>query len=249
MAKRSTKKAQVEVEEPAEVAVQAVAPRFSRFAGLIDPQRIEKTTVVLIGCGGIGSWVAMGLACLGVELVVFDPDSTQHHNYGGQPLPQAGKAKVTQVKKMMGEIGRITAVEDFFDANALGNRRTASMWVSGVDSIEARLDVWTQLLNNYDRFRAPQFYIDGRIGAMTSHVILVDVKDPAARRRYEQTLTPKGGFVDDPCTMRSTVFAGMGCAALIVAKVAGVIRDPAKVKSEQVNSEWLTAQNFVGWTK
>jgi hypothetical protein len=63
---------------------------------------------------------------------------------------------------------------------------------------------------------------------------------------YEKSLEPDGGFVEDACAMRSTVFAGMGCASEIVAEVARILKGEAK--SRQRNTEWLSGQRIEGWT-
>ena len=52
--------------------------------------------VAIIGCGGVGSWIAYFLALAGVDnLWLFDPDTVSTHNLNRLPLPPSavGKSK------------------------------------------------------------------------------------------------------------------------------------------------------------
>lgn len=73
--------------------------RFDRqliyFSDLSDPgergetlqTRLSKATVVILGCGGLGSWTACGLACAGVgHLVLVDDDTVELSNLNRQLL-------------------------------------------------------------------------------------------------------------------------------------------------------------------
>lgn len=219
--------------------------RFRRFAGIVPPEEILKTRVNLIGCGGIGSWVAMGLACLGVKLTVWDPDKTEEHNFGGQPLPKIGQTKVGQVAEYIGPMseGFKILVAKFEAEHA--EKHPAQIWVSGVDNMEAREMIWKAGLAAYKR-KELAWYVDGRMGGTNSHVLTVELKDKAARKTYEKSLKPQNGFTEDSCAMRSSVFAGMGCAAEVVSEVSRILR--GKATSRQRNTEWLEYQTIEGWT-
>lgn len=61
-----------------------------------DQARLEKAHVAVIGCGGLGSWIALGLARLGVgHLTLLDPDSFDRTNSPRQLMfaGDLGKAK------------------------------------------------------------------------------------------------------------------------------------------------------------
>lgn len=94
-----------------------VAERYSRqliyFADLAAPelgpeplqQRLAQASVVLIGCGGLGSWVASGLACAGVgRLVLLDDDRVALSNLNRQILfseAQIGQLKVEAARRSL----------------------------------------------------------------------------------------------------------------------------------------------------
>jgi bacteriocin biosynthesis cyclodehydratase domain-containing protein len=50
-------------------------------------RRLREATVVVLGCGGLGSWVACGLACAGIgKLVLIDDDRVELSNLNRQLL-------------------------------------------------------------------------------------------------------------------------------------------------------------------
>jgi len=58
------------------------------------------------GCGGIGSWVALDLALVGVqELVLIDPDALEPHNLNRTPYTpaQVGRFKVQALAELIAE--------------------------------------------------------------------------------------------------------------------------------------------------
>jgi bacteriocin biosynthesis cyclodehydratase domain-containing protein len=92
-----------------ELLTTAELDRFDRqlryFADLAGPQesapmlqrRLTEATVVVLGCGGLGSWAASALACAGVgELVLIDDDIVEASNLNRQLL--FGEADIGQLK-------------------------------------------------------------------------------------------------------------------------------------------------------
>lgn len=60
--------------------------------------------VTVIGCGGVGFWVALYLGMAGVKRIeVFDQDVIQEHNLNRLPVPQSaiGRPKVEVLREML----------------------------------------------------------------------------------------------------------------------------------------------------
>jgi ThiF family len=60
--------------------------------------------VAIVGCGGVGSWIAYFLALAGCEsLWLFDPDTVSDHNLNRLPLPPSaiGKSKSSALAAML----------------------------------------------------------------------------------------------------------------------------------------------------
>jgi len=83
-------------EEDEVPAPNPVDPIYARQAtlGLADPI----PTVMIVGTGGVGCWVALALTLGGVEqLTLFDADSLSTHNLNRFPLPEASVGEMKSV--------------------------------------------------------------------------------------------------------------------------------------------------------
>ncbi len=68
-------------------------------------RRLAEASVVILGCGGLGSWAACGLACAGVgELVLVDDDTVELSNLNRQLLfrpSDLGRPKVEAAREAL----------------------------------------------------------------------------------------------------------------------------------------------------
>ena len=63
-------------------------------------------TALVIGVGGVGSWIALFSALLGVEyLIIFDTDTLEEHNLNRTPFTtaQVGKLKTDAIAELISE--------------------------------------------------------------------------------------------------------------------------------------------------
>ena len=67
-------------------------------------ERVRRSRILILGAGGIGSWLAHALAMMGVaELIVVDPDRVEDRNRTRQPYPAdtVGRRKVEVLGEMV----------------------------------------------------------------------------------------------------------------------------------------------------
>lgn len=196
----------------------------TRFSGLFDAQQ---RMVTLIGVGGIGSLLAITLAKMGFHLNLFDDDIVSPENTGTQFYgdSQVGQPKLEAISDAL----RLYVPDTFVYCNQgrIGvpplvgeygcNMLQGQIVISGVDSIQARKDIWQVL--TYNNRPAFDWYIDLRMGLLDLYAFVVDSRDTAW---YEQELA----LVNDellgslPCTSKATYFtaAGASCLAGIICK-------------------------------
>jgi molybdopterin/thiamine biosynthesis adenylyltransferase len=80
-------------------------------------RRISRATVAIVGIGGIGSWVAYGLALAGVgRFILIDPDTVSVTNLGGQCLfteQDLGKHKTVAMERGLKRINPMVTCQLF----------------------------------------------------------------------------------------------------------------------------------------
>lgn len=108
---------------------------------------IEEAHVVVIGCGGLGSWIAVGLARMGVgHLTIVDPDLFDRTNAPRQLMFAAdiGEPKAHAVARNvlphMTRAGRIDAMQAGSDRALPTFRQHPDVTVVAVDNNAARIE-------------------------------------------------------------------------------------------------------------
>ena len=92
------------------------ASAFSRLSGLIEVPIMENKTAIIVGCGSVGSFVALELARAGVgNFVLIDGDTLEIHNICRHQLGlrDLGRYKVDAVKDAIHNINPSAKVSTF----------------------------------------------------------------------------------------------------------------------------------------
>ncbi|AJE03076.1 HesA/MoeB/ThiF family protein [Geobacter pickeringii] len=140
----------------------------------IDQQlRLFRSTVAVIGCGGLGGYIIEELARLGVgTIIAIDPDTFVEHNLNRQlfsSLRLLGQAKVEAAAARIAEINpAVTLIplrEAFTRDNGQELLRYAHVAVDALDSVSARLE----LADVCDALNIP--FVHGAIGGWYGQVL------------------------------------------------------------------------------
>jgi hypothetical protein len=187
-----------------------------RGLGFYDPDQHPSDKVTFIGVGGIGSFAALGAAKLGVPTITaYDDDVVDLHNYGNQLF------RISNV-----EDDKVTALADMIGTNdarqfvGIPERATAEteydgVVVSGVDSMEARAEIWKGVKFN----PRVQLYLDGRIGGQIIVLYAVNPMEYDDVEAYEKTLHSDDEGVEAPCTERGVIDVGLAVGAAITQRL------------------------------
>ena len=159
---------------------------FIRMSGMFD-QRLLKTRAVVVGCGALGSAVALSLAKIGVPLELWDPDVVEPHNIPNQILygpGDVGSYKATCLKDRIEQLSGTPATAHVrrWDQDTVFSARHAYVFVC-VDTMAARKEILSTI-----SFEPGAILLDGRIGARDWSTFLVDRSDLRAIRDYASTL-------------------------------------------------------------
>lgn len=177
----------------------------------------RSTRMIVGGAGGISSWLVLFLVRAGFLPIVYDFDTIEEHNIGGQlfRITGIGKSKVGEleevVKLFTGE--RIDALNEAFDKTSLVDK----YMFSGFDNMLARRDMFTKWEIHYGDMD-DAIFIDGRLTFEQLHIFCIAGNDKEAIKRYkEEQLFDDTEVEDAPCTMRQTSHTAAMIASHMVA--------------------------------
>lgn len=191
--------------------IEQVPQQFTRFKDIdwFDPKFVER--IVIGGAGGIGSWLSFYIARMGYKIFLYDFDTIDETNLGGQMY---SKESVGLVKSnAMEDITRIFCQNPVY---ALGrftkeDGEWSEVMFSAFDNMEARrtmFDKWKE------KFTDKSIFIDGRMLAETGMVFCV-TKDRV--EEYEKYIYTDAEIKDQPCTMKATSHCGAFIASIMAA--------------------------------
>lgn len=156
------------------------------------------------------SWLTLLLARTGVNIEVFDFDSIEHHNIGGQWYSKKNIGK-TKVEALQGN------VEDFADISIFASNEKVtdktlinSFAFSAFDNMNARKDMF-KAWKEQNKDNPDAIFIDGRLAAEQWEVYCIR-NTPGDIAFYEDPsiLFEDSEVEDAPCTMKQTShFAAM----------------------------------------
>lgn len=196
---------------------------YIRQEKIFNPSKHAKPCAV-IGCGGIGSFVALGLAKLGIrQLSLYDDDKIEFHNLPNQMFRVGLKGEKLKVEEVR-EICQLFSDDIIIDTHQkkVGGfeiYRPNSVVISGVDSMESRANIWKSVKYN----PSVDFYIDARIGGQSIRIQAVRPLIKAEVEAYEKTLYADEKAEELGCTDRSIIDVGFSVAALVVRLVRGFL--------------------------
>jgi molybdopterin/thiamine biosynthesis adenylyltransferase len=188
---------------------------FLRQTDLVRPEALS-TTVHVVGCGGIGSLVALALSKLGCgRLELYDDDRVEEHNVPNQLFRTAdvGRPKVEALAEILESF---TGTRPQTHQRRIDGYRLQGIVVSGVDSMLARKTLWLKSVRH--RAGIP-LYLDGRLGAEVCRLYTIRPADPDDVRFYERTLYDDSEAAPLPCTAGAIIYTGFAVASLVADQV------------------------------
>lgn len=195
----------------------------SRFSSAVWYENAQKKTIILAGCGGIGSWVALLLARLKpASMFLYDDDRVETVNMAGQLYKQSDveKSKVSAIA------GTIAEYANYSSAFAINERFTeeseaSDIMICGFDNMVARktfFEKWKlHVFSKLERDRKECLFIDGRLNAEEFQVLCIRGDDNYNIDRYEQNFLFSDTEADEAvCSYKQTTFCASMIASYIV---------------------------------
>ena len=211
--------------------------RYDRQMSFLPAEKLEETSIAIVGVGAIGRPTACLAASTGFGRIgIIDDDIVEIQNLAAQGYKDKdiGKPKVEVVSEEMSELNeeidiyyaqtrlkKLGADLDVLDALDKGrsSRPKRSVVISCVDSIETRKMLWDHL----KAMPGVDLFIDGRMAGPVIQVYAVDPTGEGAEE-YEKSLFSSGEAFEAPCTARSLLYPCYVAAGLMVGQVSNWMR-------------------------
>lgn len=186
----------------------------SRFAEAPWLSYLQSHDIIVVGAGGIGSWVSLCLARIGCMITLFDADIFETHNMGGQLMAVRdlglNKARAVQAlcETLVGGSTNILAEPSMYTTDCY----TSPIVIAAVDSMEARKVIFEKWHRIY-KDDSEAILIDGRLLAEDYQVYGVTGDRAEA---YRRTLFSDDEIPKENCALKSTTHCGLGIASDII---------------------------------
>jgi hypothetical protein len=176
-------------------------------------------SIIILGAGGIGSWLSTCLCRQGYEMYIYDFDHVELLNIGSQNynLSHVGQNKAELAVNLAKQCGndRGVSMGKFTEESPVDNIMFACF-----DNMKYRkiaFDKWfeyqTSKTKEYrdSHLNEVNVYIDIRMSAESWQVYMIKSKTDA--EEYKKTLFDDADIPDLPCSYKATCQTGMGVAA------------------------------------
>lgn len=195
--------------------------RVTRFSGAEWASELRR--VVIIGTGGIGSWVSLSLSRIGHSLILIDPDFVDETNVQGGQLfatQQVRLAKAEAVVETCRRFGCVAPIDPIVELVSRDLISGENIVICGLDNMKARRQVfeawWAECTGMSPERQREAVLIDGRLTMEMWEVFTIPFSDTALLERYEKEHL----FSDDEaqildCTTKQSTGAAMGIAGAI----------------------------------
>jgi molybdopterin/thiamine biosynthesis adenylyltransferase len=193
----------------------SLSVQYLRQLDLVPPERLD-LPVHVIGCGGIGSFAALALAKLGcVRLHLYDDDRVEEHNVPNQlyRIADVGRSKAEALADILEAFAGTRPAPH---VRRIEGERLQGIVVSGVDSMDARKNLWWKAIRH--RAGIP-LYLDGRLGAELCRLYAIRPFDPDDVRCYEKSLYEDSQAMVPTCTAAAIIYTGFAIASLMADQV------------------------------
>lgn len=188
-----------------------------RFKDLLWFNKARISQALILGAGGIGSWVAFLMARAGFKIVITDFDRINQTNISGQLFAktQIGKYKVEAIKEIILELceSANVIVHTLHASSVFTSYRNVPIVIMAFDNMNARRETY----NFYKSLiiESKILVIDGRLLAEQYEIFCLTDKESAAK--YEKEFLYRDEEVEEvSCTAKQTSHYAAGIASNIV---------------------------------
>lgn len=173
--------------------------------------------VLVVGAGGIGSWLTILLSRQDLDISVYDFDNVDNTNLGGQlyKTNSLNKPKVDSLSEIVKEFSDNTL--NVYNSTYTKDEMAFPIMFAALDNIETRklmYDNWVKNIIENPEFNTKAcLFIDGRLLAESGKIFILDRNN---YKDYEQYLYLDSEITEQPCSFKATSHSAAIIAGLMV---------------------------------
>lgn len=202
----------------------------------------KQPNIIIGGAGGIGSWMTYFVCKANYPVTVYDYDTVEAHNLGGQLFlaDSIGKLKVEALADMICEFNDVN--HQLFIKNEkitentnynVSHYRAPTIFISCFDNMEAR----KAFFNGFVRFNdSPiKYFIDGRLLMEQMRIYCIQNTNMNQIENYVLEHLFDDSEVDDlPCSMKQTSHSAAMIASHMMGFLTNIITNVYNFNNEQM---------------
>jgi len=196
--------------------------KYIRQSEIINLEKLQKSSVTIIGVGSVGSFVALALAKMGVgKITAYDEDGVEEHNLPGQFFDtiSIGEFKTDALEDLLSTFSPETKYKGY--NKFYTSQKLSETVVLATDNMEkSRWLVWEQFLKQ-DQCKN---LIDARMGAELAKMYTITNKFKTTQKFYKDTLHKDSESHQLPCTARTIIYNVLMISSLISRAYKGIIQ-------------------------
>lgn len=179
---------------------------FDRQYNIFNPKE-QKTNLIVVGCGSIGSFVILNLAKLGFKnITAIDFDEVSIENIPNQfyRFEDIGKKKVEQIKKIVKDFSgteiktidrKIDDENKFLDMVSIDLN---TIIIFCLDNVQTRKRIYNEVKE------MPIKICDVRVGGEGYNIYVLDMDNETDKANYEKVLEMPTS--EEPCGSKSVIY-------------------------------------------
>lgn len=183
----------------------------NRFSSAIWYEEIQKTKIVVGGCGGIGSFLVFLLSRVNpLNITVFDPDDIDYSNLSGQlfALKDVNNSKCESISRFVREYSSYYHIH-VFKSLYTNDSLKEDVMICGFDNMAARKVFFENWLSRVNSKLNPKdmLFIDGKLAAEEFEILCIKGDDKEAIERYQREfLFSDEEAAETTCSYKQTTF-------------------------------------------
>lgn len=189
---------------------------LDRIKGAIWFEKAAGQQILIVGQGGIGSWLTLAVSRTGYCLInTVDYDSVEHHNLTGQLFKesQIGESKVDAVKETVYEFSSNCNISSYncrYDPSLL-----RPVTFGALDNMSTRKYLFETWFKRYAQVK-DAIFIDGRLTAEQLQIFAITGDNIKRAEHYMNNhLFSDDEVEEDRCTFKQSTFMAMTIAGLM----------------------------------